>query len=261
MRFAESSPPPAAQPFAECYWTLTSEGAGDSRDAGLIAPDGSVELVFGVDEDHVSLPFATVGGARENARHGYVLGITTRPQYAEHAGKANLFGIRLGPAAALAIFGADLGQFSDSAVSIDDVARGFGRRVSDALQKTDRFQQITSALLDTIAASTRREQTRLARLMARILASGGDTPLTELARDAAISTRQMDRWFARFVGVPPKLFGRIARFRRAWRLACAAPRADWALLAARCGYADQAHLCREFREFSGLSPGQLGRAP
>ncbi|TIS82827.1 MAG: helix-turn-helix transcriptional regulator, partial [Mesorhizobium sp.] len=49
---------------------------------------------------------------------------------------------------------------------------------------------------------------------------------------------------------------RIVRFNRALRLS-SEPTADWADVAADCGYADQAHLVREFRELAGETPTAL----
>jgi len=56
------------------------------------------------------------------------------------------------------------------------------------------------------------------------------------------------------VGVPPKL---LARFHRARRLLERDDGRRWAEIAADCGYADQAHLNRDFRQFAGASPTEL----
>ena len=54
------------------------------------------------------------------------------------------------------------------------------------------------------------------------------------------------------------MFGRILRFRRAAaELAGPAGRSLAGDCALDCGYYDQAHLNRDFREFSGRSPTEL----
>lgn len=80
--------------------------------------------------------------------------------------------------------------------------------------------------------------------------------IASAAGQAGLSTRQLDRYFDRWLGLPPKTVCRIARFRAAWSMGFASPGLDWATIALECGYADQAHLCREFREFSGVTPRQ-----
>ena len=59
------------------------------------------------------------------------------------------------------------------------------------------------------------------------------------------------------MGLPPKLVGRIARFERAREAIVDDPSADLAAVAARCGYADQAHLSREVAAFAGSSPDRM----
>ncbi len=61
------------------------------------------------------------------------------------------------------------------------------------------------------------------------------------------------------VGVTPKLFfARIVRFQGAFERWGEDPR-GWARVAADCGYYDQAHLLRDFRQFAGDPPGSSWR--
>jgi AraC-like DNA-binding protein len=50
------------------------------------------------------------------------------------------------------------------------------------------------------------------------------------------------------------LFCRVRRFQQVLPATDGRKRVDWAAVALACGYADQAHLVRDFRAFSGLSP-------
>ena len=65
---------------------------------------------------------------------------------------------------------------------------------------------------------------------------------------------RLRRLFREQAGVAPKQFARIERFRRLVRRLPG--RASWAALALETGYVDQAHMIREFRAFSGTSPGR-----
>jgi AraC-like DNA-binding protein len=55
------------------------------------------------------------------------------------------------------------------------------------------------------------------------------------------------------VGLSPKRALRIARLQRALA-GCQRLGAAWVDLAARCGFADQAHMVREFQDLLGESP-------
>jgi transcriptional regulator GlxA family with amidase domain len=65
--------------------------------------------------------------------------------------------------------------------------------------------------------------------------------------------------FSDRVGLTPKLFCRLLRFQRARAVADEIAAPAWAQLASLCGYFDQAHLIKDFREFTGLTPAEYVR--
>jgi len=71
-----------------------------------------------------------------------------------------------------------------------------------------------------------------------------------------VSTRHLERRFKARVGMSPKHFARIARFQRVFR-AVEEGGAGWVDAAAECGYYDQAHLIRDFRDLAGEAPAHL----
>ncbi|MDE7069276.1 MAG: AraC family transcriptional regulator [Alistipes sp.] len=82
------------------------------------------------------------------------------------------------------------------------------------------------------------------------------TPVADLAAIACLGKRQFERVFDRCVGMRPKEYARIVRFQKAlWLM-----QRRWggmAEIAYACGYADQSHFIREFKAFSGRTPGRL----
>ena len=90
--------------------------------------------------------------------------------------------------------------------------------------------------------------------------SSGRLTVGELARGAGVSRQQLTRAFRHTTGIPPKLYGRLARFHAGLAYAAGAlegQRVPWARVACALGYADQSHMIAEFREFSSLSPNGL----
>ena len=84
------------------------------------------------------------------------------------------------------------------------------------------------------------------------------TPVTELASAACLSKKQFERLFSDVVGANPKEYARITRFQKALKLLQNDPEGNnQAQLAYQCGYADQSHLIREFKQFSGHTPLSL----
>ncbi|MCW3818857.1 AraC family transcriptional regulator [Micromonospora sp. DR5-3] len=81
----------------------------------------------------------------------------------------------------------------------------------------------------------------------------------DFARRHAVSTRRLQRLFLDHVGVGPKWVIRRYRLQEAIEQAAAGP-LDWARVAADLGYADQAHLVREFSAVTGVSPAAYARS-
>jgi len=78
-----------------------------------------------------------------------------------------------------------------------------------------------------------------------------------IAERSGLSVRQLHRRCVGLFGYGPRRLGRVRRMARALDAA----RAGWSLgeVAAGCGYADQAHLCREIRDLAGTTPTALLR--
>jgi AraC-like DNA-binding protein len=90
-----------------------------------------------------------------------------------------------------------------------------------------------------------------------ILYQGGSIQVPALAQQACMSSRQFERRFTREVGLPPKLYARIARFESALEGKALSTGDSWTDVANRFGYFDQAHMIKDFKEFSGEIPTRL----
>jgi AraC-like DNA-binding protein len=82
---------------------------------------------------------------------------------------------------------------------------------------------------------------------------------------SCLSLRQFERRAKEVMGYSPKVFSRLIRFSKAYRLKENNPSTNWTSIAHACGYFDQMHLIRDFKEFTGAAPGliaqQLQQAP
>ena len=97
----------------------------------------------------------------------------------------------------------------------------------------------------------------------QITTSRGAVSVHDLCRETGWSNKHLLARFREQIGVTPKRAARMVRFestlrRVAGATSVAGSRPDWARLAIECGYADQAHLIREFGEFTGTTPGASG---
>lgn len=114
------------------------------------------------------------------------------------------------------------------------------------------------ALFEAVALLRRRSappDQRVADAVRAIRSSRGAVPLDALARSLGLTPRSLQRRFADEVGISPKVLARIVRFQRVFA-ACRDEPGSLAAVAAECGYYDQPHLVRDFREFAGEAPAR-----
>ncbi|MBA3936277.1 MAG: AraC family transcriptional regulator [Planctomycetes bacterium] len=84
--------------------------------------------------------------------------------------------------------------------------------------------------------------------------SGGRLSGKELGRATGYSARHLRDLFLQHLGLPPKVFARIVRFRAVLAALGTEPRPSWAALAIQHGYCDQSHLINAFIGFTGRTP-------
>src|SRR5258706_444936 len=90
--------------------------------------------------------------------------------------------------------------------------------------------------------------------VARIESCDGGLDIGSLARELGCSHKHLISLFRDQVGIPPKLLARLVRFERVMHAARAEVAPGWAELALVHGYCDQAHLAREVKQLTGLTP-------
>jgi AraC-like DNA-binding protein len=87
-----------------------------------------------------------------------------------------------------------------------------------------------------------------------LLLRSDNCSVEQIARASFLSIRQLERQFKERTGVNPKLYERIIRFDRAFRLKNSRPDFDWLRIAIETGYHDYQHLSKAYKDFTGLSP-------
>lgn len=88
----------------------------------------------------------------------------------------------------------------------------------------------------------------------RLLQTGGLERVASVAAKLGWSRKHLAAKFHDEIGLTPKTVARMARFNVALSRARRRSGVCWAELASQCGYADQAHLIRDFKALAGESP-------
>jgi len=139
----------------------------------------------------------------------------------------------------------------------DTTTRRLVDRFAGARGVSQAAEILEAAIAERFATGgVRRAKTELALHAAGRLASASAN-VNAVAIDLGVSERHLRRVFRETIGVSPKTFAQLTRFRRAVRAARTNQQQSWTTIAASAGYYDQAHLIAEFRAISGVTPRAL----
>lgn len=85
----------------------------------------------------------------------------------------------------------------------------------------------------------------------------GIMTMDKTASLSCLSLRQFERKCKERIGMSPKLYARILKFSKAYRMHEAFPHLSWTCIAYEAGYYDQMHMIRDFRVFAGVNPSVI----
>jgi AraC-like DNA-binding protein len=93
----------------------------------------------------------------------------------------------------------------------------------------------------------------------QLVLSRGSIRVQQISEQLGWTRKRLVKAFRDEIGIPPKVLARVLRFRRALAEFNAQQISDFSQVAAECGYSDQAHMIRDFKDLSGLTPVELVR--
>ena len=254
MLYREIQPSPALARFVECFWTLESDAGTPATQPERLLPDGCVELILNFGErfrEHKD------DGKAERQPQHLLVGQMTRPILITPTGSVQLLGARFHPGGTLPFFRFPMQELTNRVTDLEALSSEFQNdliRCGDEASSVLKIAAVEKLLVERVRSC--RHDSSLVSLVTKLVQNGGQVSVDQLATDAGVSSRQLQRRFLLEVGIGPKLLSRILRFQQIFR---AVDRRDdgWAAVAADCGYYDQAHLIRDFREFARQTPALL----
>lgn len=185
----------------------------------------------------------------------FTSGLYAGPVFIRSAGTAECVQVNFTPLGAWRFFGVPMSELAGRMVTLDDLAdremTELRHRLADLPDATRRLDLVEAFVADRIKRAKPCDgaiETAYDILIFR----KGDLRLGRLADHLDMSRKHLADRFRVTVGLPPKAVARIIRFGHAQALARQGE--GWADVAAACGYADQAHLAREFVSLAGATP-------
>lgn len=247
--FAHMPPPPNYQEHfpgarltdtVECFWTSTVAPAGGATVSHRVLPDGCMDVLFDF--------------SPSSRQQAVVVGTMTQAMLVRRSGTMDLLGVRFRPGGLAAFLSCEAAELTDGRTELTHFWGAVAAELWEQLAESAPAQRLRRLRKFLEARVTGRRDPFVRHCVERIQAAGGDLRLAHVETSTGLTLRQIERKFARQVGISPKTFARVMRFSAATTAAERSPVPDWGRIAAEFGFADQPHLTREFKSICGLTP-------
>ncbi|MCC7373884.1 MAG: AraC family transcriptional regulator [Verrucomicrobiales bacterium] len=256
MQYAVHLPGPPLDRCIERLWYYSGLEVRHRRERVL--PEGTFELMINLSKEPRCLFDGDLSESGTSFRRSWVSGAQSRYLVIDALPGSSMIGVHFRPGGAAAVLGIPSGLFRDRVIELEDVWGVGCRDLRDALLEapsaTAKFLVLERELRRRFDRAPSVGRPALDYAVQRLATNPVSALITALAGELGWSHKHFIQEFRRTVGLEPKRFCRIRRFQQVLRQVEKGDMIEWAGLAADCGYFDQSHFIREFREFSGLRP-------
>jgi AraC-like DNA-binding protein len=254
IRYLPSAP---LDRYVDCFWWSQRDRPEVFGEHML--PSGCVQMIVALHD----LPILCVPSSSSGDPLAWSGGIVHGPQWTYYRSGPKPAGTTVGvsfrPGAAGDILGLPVSDLTDRHVSADALWGARARALREQLLAAQSPSAAFGVLEAELSARLRHPlliHPAVAQALACRPGGWGYSRVGEIQRQAGYSPRHFVALFRAAVGLTPKHYYRVKRFTTALQGLANCNTRGLADLAAAVGYSDQAHLTREFREFSGVTPTQ-----
>jgi len=189
-----------------------------------------------------------------------VTGQVTAPVYGEITGHVKLLMIFFQPLGMHQLFGTNMAALTDHSIPL---IQFLGRRRANELWNTLKEDQDTirqTEVLNNFFLSitpVKYDVSQLQRVLDFIHEKEGNVSVKEIESYAYMHRKTIERHFSKMIGISPKVYCQIYRFKCLVNLIQSNPNITWTQLADQAGYYDQSHMSRYIREYLEVSPNSI----
>lgn len=243
--------------YVELMWWIASDGTGPARQR--VYPDGTMALVIHLKKSTVNF---FIDAEAYSVRVPTITGPYSRSFHIDGSRPSSMIGILFRPGAARAFFPVAAHELHNIDIALSDLyPDDADRLLNDVCAANDADARF--AVLERYLCRRLREampiHPAVRYAVGQLMREGGMANVRRIQVETGVSHTRMIQLFREHVGLTPKLFCRVRRFRAVLQGIGKGSPVNWAELAAECGYFDQAHLIRDFRVFAGMTPATYRR--
>lgn len=255
MFFRTYNPSAQLAPYIRSYWILEHNEMPAAAEA--IIPDGCMEMIFHYGDEYVSSI-----AQQEQTQNGIIIvGQIKEAISIQATGHTGIFSIRFQPWGFYAFTGMGADKLTEQVVAAEDI---FGKSICiiqehmQSASHEEKVNVIEGFLVDVLHRQKARVTDKVASV-AHVLSClhhhTGNLPVAHMAYRSNVSIRQFNRNVLEITGLQPKLLSRIIRLQAFLNIHEEGARLTDSLY--KCGYFDQAHFIREFKDIANMTPNKF----
>jgi AraC-like DNA-binding protein len=167
------------------------------------------------------------------------------------------------PGMAYKFFHMPMHALTDTTTELAYIWKGLASEIEDKLagtQNNDTRAAIVQQYL-TKQLINNEDDKQIAYCLLQASLSCGSLSVKQLTDNIGISQRQLSRKFQQYVGLSPKEYLRVSRFLGSLQHLKKHPAQSLTEIAYESGYYDQAHFIRDYRAYTGHTPGVVTQSP
>ena len=240
--YHEYNPDRRLTPWVKNYWS--ADVFWESEVTPKVFPDGCTDIIFRFDRT-------------KGTSYAGLFGTTTTFIEVDYPTSTQMFGIRFKPAGIAVFTRIPVNDLTDQSVELALLETLFDKSFYEELPEKQSFEEIvahTNRYLTKQLPCLYHFDRQIIRAVDLISLANGQLNLADVASDVCLCQRHFERKFKSTVGVSPKMFAKIFRFKHALKCMHNYPHKNLLTIAEECGYYDYTHLQKDFKLLSGDTP-------
>jgi len=243
---------PSMQPYIKLICSMDCDGEADSQYIRVL-PDACVELFV----NYTKSPVAIIDN--ELHKRSIVTFRMSRPMDVQMRKGTGCLAICFYPGMAHHFFQLPMHVLSDLTVSLSDLWNNMATEIEERLagicNDEERVNLVQKYLLQLLTLD--KHDAQVAYCLNQVQLSRGLITVSKLTNNLGLSQRHLSRKFQQYVGLSPKEYLRVSRFICSLDHLKKYPALSLTEVAYESGYYDQAHFNRDYKAYTGHSPGQV----
>ncbi|GAA4313250.1 AraC family transcriptional regulator [Compostibacter hankyongensis] len=250
MIYREFTPHPCLRPFIECYWKASADSPPFRKEESLI-PDGTIELMFNFGDDYDQVR----EGMRAPVKGSHIIGIRKKTLQISQTRRQEVFSVRFRPGGTYPFFRIPVHLFANAFWNITELLGKAYYELEEQLfgarDDAERIHIIDSFLLSRMETG---DDYRFVSSCSRWILEHSGASIADTCRTFGTHYKNLERKFSQVIGLTPTELLKIRRFNSAILAMYSKPEASLTDIAYSCGFYDQSHFIREFKQLSGYTP-------